>query len=106
MPDFLSKAREGLRKGVTTATVKSRELMDAQKLKGHINKLEEDKKTALQELGSLVYDMSAADKLDKDAIRQRCAVITDISAQIKESNGQLDEVHRKAQEAAGKGPAD
>ena len=105
MPDFFSKAKEGLRKGVTTATLKSKELMDAQKLKGHINKLDQDKKTALQELGSLVYDMSAKDQLDKDGIRQRCEAISGITAQIKEAEEQLDEIHRKAQEAA-KGSAD
>lgn len=106
MPDFFSKAKESVRKGMTTATVKSKELMDAQKVKGHINILKQDKRTALQELGSLVYDMSEKDELDKEEIRRRCEVITGITVQIKESKEQLEEVHRAAQEAAKKGQVD
>jgi transposase len=102
MADFFSKARDSVRKGMSTATTKSKELVETQRLKGQISKLAEERKAALQELGSLVFEMSERGDFDRDAIRTKCEAITGIGERTKEYEKQLEEVHQKAQEAAEK----
>lgn len=55
MADFLDKLKRGLDKGITTVGVKSKEVIETQKVKGQITNLEFKKKMALEELGKTIY---------------------------------------------------
>jgi hypothetical protein len=55
MADFLDKLKQGLDRGITTVGVKSKELIETQKVKGHISSIELKKRKAFEDLGAIVY---------------------------------------------------
>ena len=99
MPGFFSKAKESLQKGVSVATVKGKEAVDVQKIKGQIKKLVEEKTAALAELGSRVCEMSEAGAFDEADIKTRCAAIAELTSQIKALEEEEQQIHAKAQES-------
>ena len=99
MPGFLSKAKESLQKGVSVASVKGKEAVDAQKIKGQIKKLVEEKDAALQELGSRVCEMSEAGSFDQEDLKTRCAPIAELTSRIKALEEEEAQIHQKAQES-------
>jgi hypothetical protein len=99
MPDLFSRARDGIRKGVTVAGVKSKEAVDVQKIKSQIKKLELEKVAALEALGSRVCEMSDAGTFDQEDIRARCAAIAELASQIRGLEEEEQQVHLKAQES-------
>lgn len=98
MPDLFSRARDGIRKGVTVAGVKSKEAVDVQKTKSQIKKLVEEKSAALEELGSRVCEMSEEGSFDQEDIRARCAAIAELASRIRGLEEEEQQVHLKAQE--------
>jgi hypothetical protein len=99
MPGFLSKAKESIQKGVSVASVKGKEAVDVQKIKGQIKKLVEEKDAALQELGSRVCEMNEAGTFDQDDIKTRCTAIAELTSQIKALEEEEQQIHQKAQES-------
>jgi len=99
MPGLFSKAKESIQKGVSVASVKGKEAVDVQKIKGQIKKLEEERSAALQELGSRVCEMSEAGSFDQEDIRARCAPIAELTSRIKALEEEEQGVHQKAQES-------
>jgi hypothetical protein len=99
MPGLFSRAKESLQKGVSVASVKGKEAVDVQKIKGQIKKLAEEKTAALTELGSRVCEMSAAGSFDQEDIRTRCAVIAELTSRIKALEEEEQQIHQKAQES-------
>lgn len=55
MADFLEKLKQGLDRSITTVGVKSKELIETQKVKGQISSIEQKKKKAFEELGEIIY---------------------------------------------------
>jgi predicted nuclease with TOPRIM domain len=84
---------------MTVASVKGKEAVDVQKIKGQIKKLEEEKRAALEALGTRVMEMSNEDSFDQEDIKTRCAAITDLASQIKGLEEEVEQVHSKAQES-------
>jgi hypothetical protein len=99
MPGLFSKAKESIQKGVSVASVKGKEAVDAQKIKGQIKKLTEEKSAALEELGNRVYEMSEAGTFDQEDIKTRCAAIAELTSRIKALEEEEQQVHLKAQES-------
>jgi len=99
MPGFLSKAKESIQKGVSVASVKGKEAVDAQKIKGQIKKLVEEKDAALQELGSRVCEMSDAGTFDEEDIKTRATAITELTGRIQALEAEEAQIHQKAQES-------
>ena len=105
MPDFFSKAKDSIRKGVNVASVKGREVADVQKIKGQIKKLTEEKSAALEALGSRVCEMSEAGSFDQEDIKTRSAAIAELTSRIKALEEEEQQVHSKAEESL-KSPGD
>lgn len=55
MAEFLDKLKGKIDKGLTTVNVKSKEIIERQKIKLHLSELEAEKKMVLQDLGKLTY---------------------------------------------------
>ncbi len=102
MGDLFQKVKQGIGKGVTTASVKSREVMETTKIKSQINGLEEKKRAMLEELGSIVYTMSLKGNFDEERLKTKCSAVAALDDQIKHKEEELKEIHLKAQEALGK----
>jgi len=99
MPGLFSKAKESIQKGVSVASVKGKEAVDAQKIKGQIKKLVEEKTAALAELGSQVCEMSKAGSFDQEDIKTRCAAIAELTGRIRALEEEEGQIHQKAQES-------
>ena len=102
MPDFLDKVKQSVGKGVTTVSVKSKEMVETAKLKSQVGELEHRRKEALEELGNIAYTMFLKDTFAEERLKAKCAGIFELDNQIKEKQKELAEVHTKAQEALGK----
>lgn len=55
MAEFFEKLKQGLDRGITTVGVKSKQLIDTQKIKGQISSIEYKKREAFEELGEIIY---------------------------------------------------
>lgn len=105
MPGFFDKVKEGIDKGVATAGVKSKELIETQQVRSKIGELEGQKKAALEELGSLVYGMAQNDSFEPEPIKSRADAITAINGQIAEKEEELRQIRLRAEAALGGKPA-
>jgi hypothetical protein len=99
MADFFDKLKHGLNKGVATASVRSKEMLDANRLKSKIADCERQKKDALTELGTTVYTMLDRGHLDEDALKVAHMDIVSLDAQIAEKQQELARVHADAEQA-------
>ncbi len=102
MADFLDRLRQGVGKGVTTVSVKSKEMLEVSKVNSQIADIHKQKKEALEELGNIVYTMHLNAAFDEDRLRTKSAAIGALDQQIKQKEIELTEIHVKAQEALGK----
>lgn len=103
MADFFEKLKQGIDKGITTVSVKSKEMMDTQKIKGQIDTLQRQKKTALEELGTMVYAMlGSGSGLEEATIQEKYAAILTIDTEIKGKEQELEDIRIKAEEALNK----
>ncbi len=102
MADFFDKLKQGVGKGVTTVSVKSKEMLEVSKAKSQIADIQKQKKEALEELGNIVYTMYLNAAFDEDRLRTKGAAIAALDQQIKHKEIELTEIHAKAQEALGK----
>jgi len=102
MTDIFQTVKQGIGRGVATASVKSKEVLETTKIKSRINGLEEQKKGLLEELGNIVYTMSLKGNFDEERLRTKCSTIAGLDDQIKQKEEEMKQVHLKAQEALGK----
>jgi hypothetical protein len=102
MGDLFHKVKQGIGKGVTTASVKSKEALETTKIKSQINGLREQKKALLEELGNIVYTMFLKGGFDEERVKGKCSGVAAVEDQITQKEEELREVHLKAQEALGK----
>jgi N-acetylglucosamine kinase-like BadF-type ATPase len=97
MANLFDKVKKGIVKGVITVGVKSREILETQKFKGKIGKLQEQKKGALEEIGNIVYTMFCEASFDEERIKAKCETISGLNTQIKENEEQLKQIHLETQ---------
>jgi hypothetical protein len=102
MGDLFQKVKQGIGKGIATAGVKSKELLETTKIKSQINGLEDQKKALLEELGNIVYTMFIKGGFDEERLKTKCSAVAALDDQIKQKEEELREVHLKAEEALGK----
>lgn len=102
MADFFDKFKQGVGKGVTTVSVKSKEMIEISKVKSHIANIQQQKKEALEELGSIAHTMLLKGALDEDRLRAKSAAIAALDEEIRQKEDERIEIHGRAQEALGK----
>lgn len=101
MDEFIDRLRQGIGKGITTVSAKSKEMLETTKIKGHIGALQDKKKISLEELGNIVYVMFRKGSLDEERIKSKCELISGLDAQITEKEDELKKIYLETQEALG-----
>ncbi len=99
MAGFFDKMRSGITEKAMEATIRSREAIESQQVKGKIGELEGQKKKAFMEIGEAVYAMHGTGSFDPEALTPQFESISAIDAQIREKEQELEEIHRKAEAA-------
>ena len=102
MTDFFDKVKQGVGKGVTTVSVKSKEMLEASKLDSQIADVQKQKKEASEELGNIAHTMLLKGSLDEERLRAKSAAITALDEEITQKENELMEIRAKAREALGK----
>jgi hypothetical protein len=79
MAEFLDKLKVRIDKGITTVNVKSKEIIQKQKIRLHLSELEAERKQLFQELGRLTYSYyrSSGEGPDLSAGKQFSPAATD-----------------------------
>lgn len=67
MVDFFDKIKESIDK----VSIKAKETIEINKIKGQISKIQEQKRKAFEELGSIVYEMLGADNLELEKLKEK-----------------------------------
>ena len=101
MADFLDKVKQGVGKGITTVSVKSKEMVETTRIRGQIGAFQEQRKLSMEELGNIVYTMFVRGVFDEGRIKGKCEAIVGIDKQIKEKEEELNQIHLKAQQDLG-----
>lgn len=99
MADFLDRVKQGLGKGMTTISVKSKEMMDANRVRSQIAALEQQKKDALTDIGQAVCSMLDANRIDQATLKSKRAAVSSLDEQIKQKQAELELIHAQAQES-------
>jgi len=102
MVELFDKVKQGIGKGVTTVSVKSKEMLETTRLKGEVEALQQRKRGSLEELGNIVYTMFLRDSFNDERIKEKCKAIHGLDDQIKEKQDELAEIVAKTQELLGK----
>lgn len=102
--DFFDRLKEGIDKSVKTVSVKSTEMMDATKVKSQISSFREQKRTVLEELGKIAYDLFCRAETVEPKIKEKCEQIGALDRRIAEKEKELESIHRQAQEALSQPP--
>ncbi|MDI6793857.1 MAG: zinc ribbon domain-containing protein [bacterium] len=102
MADFFDKVKQTIDKGLATASVKSKEILDTTKLKREVGTFQKQRSALLEKLGNIVYAMFLRGSgFDEERIKETCGSIGRIDSQIKEKKEELEQIHLKALEALG-----
>ena len=102
MNDFLVKVKQGIDKGVTAVSVKSKEMVEVAKIKNQLSILKGQQESAFFLLGETVYQMYLQNGFNEEKVRAKCEMIALLSSQIHEKEVDLKQLHVKAEEALGK----
>lgn len=101
MADFFDKVKQGISKGVSTASVKSKEMLEVTRLRSQINTVQRQKIGAIEELGNIVYTMFLKEGIDELRIKDKGSAILKIDNQIKNLENEIVQVQNKARESLG-----
>jgi NADH pyrophosphatase NudC (nudix superfamily) len=103
MADLLKKLQQGIDRGLTAVTTKSKEVMETAQLRSQINNLEEEKRGRLEELGNIVYTLVTHQRLDQEHKRviEKCEALAALEKKIQEKEEGIREIQRKTQEILG-----
>jgi NADH pyrophosphatase NudC (nudix superfamily) len=102
MAALFDKLKQGVNRGVTTVSVKSKEMLEGTKVKSQISDIQDKKKAALEELGNIAYTMFLKGEFNEERLRAKCAAIKGLDTQIGEKEDELREIHSRAELALGK----
>jgi hypothetical protein len=100
--DLFDKLKQEVGRGVTTVSVKSKEMLEATKVKSQVSETQEKKRAALEELGNIAYTMFLKGEFNEERLRARCAAIKGLDIQMGEKEDELREMHSRAEQALGK----
>jgi hypothetical protein len=103
--DLWDRVKQELTDGVNTASVRSKEAIDALKINNQISTLEGQKSKAFEDLGRIVYAQRLNAGNDEAGIQAKCVTITSLDAQIRQKQEELARVHSEAEAALRKAPA-
>jgi ribosomal protein L40E len=82
MADLFGKIKKGIDKGISVASQKSGELVETGKLQSQIISLKNEKKTSINELGKLTYEMLKSDSFELEILEEKYKEISEIEMDI------------------------
>jgi hypothetical protein len=97
MASFFDKLKSGITEKAAEASIRSREVLETQQVKGKIGELENQKRKIFSEIGEGVYTMYRSGGFDQEALSPQCEAITAIDAQIQERERELEEIRSRAE---------
>jgi len=101
MADFFDKVKQNINKGITTASVKSKEMLEVTRLNGQISTIQQQKNSAIEELGNIVYTMFLKNSFDEARQQEKCDSIQKLDNQIKKLEDEILDVQNKARQSLG-----
>jgi hypothetical protein len=96
---FFDKVKHGFSKGMTTVSIRSKELLDTNRLNSQIAECERQKREAQAELGKTVCGMLEAGSVDVNALKEAHTAIGRFDVRLDEVHRELARVHAEAQQA-------
>ncbi|MCL6590723.1 MAG: zinc ribbon domain-containing protein [Firmicutes bacterium] len=102
MAELFDKVKQGVEKGISSVSVKSKEVIESRRINRQIETFREEIKRATGELGQMVYAMYAENNFAQEPIREKCAAIAGIHGQIAEKEAELERLRLETGEALGK----
>jgi membrane protease subunit (stomatin/prohibitin family) len=107
MASFFDKLKSGITEKAAEASIRSREAIESQQVRGKIGELENQKKRVFSEIGEAVFTMYKSGTFDQESLAQQCEAVTGIDAQIQEREREMEEIRRRAEAAIAeqRGPA-
>ncbi|MEW5768636.1 MAG: zinc ribbon domain-containing protein [bacterium] len=102
MADLFDKVKQSVGKGLTAASIRSKEMLETAKINREIGRFQEKRRNLLEKLGNIVYTMYLhSPTFDKERIKEMCEALTRLDDQVKDKKEELERTHLKAQEALG-----
>lgn len=98
MSDFVDKFKKSINQGINTVSVKSKEILDSNKVKSEINTLKLEKSNIMLQLGQNVYDTMKSQKFEINNIQEYINRIDEIIRKLDSKNSELEQIHLKAKE--------
>lgn len=102
MPDFLERVKQGIGKGMTTASVRSKEALESSKVNAQIRELQKQRADRIEELGNIYYTMSLKNTFDEARLQSKCKAIGAVDEAIRQKEQDLAGIHARAEEALGR----
>ena len=101
--DFITKIRSGLNKGLRVVNIRSREFLDAVKIKNRISSHRKKKKQVISEVGETVYKMFVQkNEFDEEKIKEKCREVSRVEQEIKDFEEELEIIHTNARKELGR----
>lgn len=94
--NLFEKIKKGLNKGIDTIGTKSKEFMDANKVKGDILDLKRKKVNIFEEIGQNAYTMFKANNFIENELKEKYLEIDEIIKQIEQKEEKLKQIHENA----------
>lgn len=101
MEEFFEKMRQSIGRGMVTVGAKSKAMIETTKIKGQIGMIQEQKKSALEELGNIVYATFLKGGFDEERLKNKCEAVRALDAQVKDKEEELRRIHLEAQKVLG-----
>lgn len=100
MADFFEKLKKGIDRGVTTISVRSREMLETGHLRSQIKVMQEERRHALEEVGNMVYTLYGQDRLEeeRERVHAKCESLAALDQKIREREEEVRQVQLRAQE--------
>ncbi|SHI57136.1 replication restart DNA helicase PriA [Dethiosulfatibacter aminovorans DSM 17477] len=95
MADLFGKIKKGIDKGIHVASQKSGELVETGKLQSQIISLKNDKKSSINELGKLTYEMLKSDSFELEVLEEKFKEILEIEKEIEQKEEAKKNVDQK-----------
>lgn len=97
--DFVNIVKSKLETGIDTISVKSKNIVETTKLNSQISTLQGERKKALEDLGTKVYEMNSKDGLQTETISNICSSIKEIEEKIEDNKRLIGEIQNKKPES-------
>lgn len=102
MPEFFEALKQSIDKGVTTFSVKSKELIETTRINAEIGSLNDRKRALYEALGKDVVALYIQDNLDSESeIKAKCQTVLDLETEIKQKEADLRQIRQETDAAMG-----